>query len=107
MRARRLAVVIGLLAVAAVTTTVAFATPAQQKPITIGWAYDHRHTMKPFDTSAVAAAQLHLKTVNARGGARAQDRAQDLQHAGQQAGGGEVLCGEAARSGRRHHLHDL
>jgi branched-chain amino acid transport system substrate-binding protein len=69
MRARRLAVVIGLLAVAAITTTVAFATPAQQKPITIGWAYDPIGTMAPFDTSAVAAAQLHLKTVNARGGA--------------------------------------
>ena len=61
MRARRLAVVIGLLAVAAVTTTVAFATPAQQKPITIGWAYDPIGTMKPFDTSAVAAAQLHSR----------------------------------------------
>ncbi|HEU0247242.1 MAG TPA: ABC transporter substrate-binding protein [Gaiellaceae bacterium] len=69
MRARRLAVVIGLFAVAAITTTVAFATPAQQKPITIGWAYDPIGTMAPFDTSAVAAAQLHLKTVNARGGA--------------------------------------
>jgi branched-chain amino acid transport system substrate-binding protein len=69
MRARRLTVVIGLLAVAAITTTVAFATPAQQKPITIGWAYDPIGTMRPFDTSAVAAAQLHLKTVNARGGA--------------------------------------
>ena len=69
MRARRFAVVIGLLAVAAITTAVAFATPAQQKPITIGWAYDPIGTMAPFDTSAVAAAQLHLKTVNARGGA--------------------------------------
>ena len=69
MRARRFAAVIGLLAVAAITTAVAFATPAQQKPITIGWAYDPIGTMAPFDTSAVAAAQLHLKTVNARGGA--------------------------------------
>jgi len=54
---------------AVVAITVALATPAQKKPITIGWAYDPIGTMAPFDTSAVAAAQLHLKTVNARGGA--------------------------------------
>ena len=48
---------------------MASATPAQQRPITIGWAYDPIGTMAPFDTSAVASAQLHLKTINARGGA--------------------------------------
>ena len=69
MRARRLAAVAGLLVVAAIATTVALATPAQREPITIGWAYDPTGTMAPFDTSAVAAAKLHLRTVNARGGA--------------------------------------
>ncbi len=69
MTARRLAVVAGFLAVAAIATTMASATPAQQRPITIGWAYDPIGTMAPFDTSAVASAQLHLKTINARGGA--------------------------------------
>ena len=61
MRARRLAVVAGLLAVAAIATTVASATPAQREPITIGWAYDPTGTMAAFDTSAVASAKLHLE----------------------------------------------
>ena len=72
MRGRRLAVIAGLLATAATAATaatVALATPAQSGPITIGWAYDPTGTMAPFDTSAVAAAKLHLRTVNARGGA--------------------------------------
>ena len=69
MRARRLAVVAGLLAVAGVATTMASATPAQREPITIGWAYDTTGTMAVFDTSAVASAKLHLKTINAKGGA--------------------------------------
>jgi branched-chain amino acid transport system substrate-binding protein len=69
MRATRMAVVAGLLAIAAIATTVALATPSQSKPITIGWAYDPTGTMAPFDTSAVAAAKLHLKTINAKGGA--------------------------------------
>jgi branched-chain amino acid transport system substrate-binding protein len=69
MTVRRLAVVAGFVAVAAIATSMASATPAQQRPITIGWAYDPIGTMAPFDTSAVASAQLHLKTINARGGA--------------------------------------
>jgi branched-chain amino acid transport system substrate-binding protein len=69
MRARPMAAVIALFAVAATVTAVAGATTAQSKPITIGWAYDPTGTMAPFDTSAVAAAKLHLKTINARGGA--------------------------------------
>jgi branched-chain amino acid transport system substrate-binding protein len=69
MRARRMGVVVGLLAIAAIAATVALATPAQSKPITIGWAYDPSGTMAPFDTSAVAAAKLHLRAVNAKGGA--------------------------------------
>ena len=69
MRGRRWAAVTGLLAIAATAATVALATPAQSDPITIGWAYDPSGTMAPFDTSAVAAAKLHLKTVNAKGGA--------------------------------------
>jgi branched-chain amino acid transport system substrate-binding protein len=72
MKARRFTMLVGLVVVAATATTaatVALATPAQTKPITIGWAYDPIGTMKPFDTSAVASAQLHLKTINARGGA--------------------------------------
>jgi branched-chain amino acid transport system substrate-binding protein len=55
-------------AVAAVVMLSASASAATD-PIVIGWAYDSKGSMSPFDVSAVAAAQLHLKTVNARGGA--------------------------------------
>jgi branched-chain amino acid transport system substrate-binding protein len=66
-----LAIAASALAVvaAAAATTVALATPAQSDPITIGWAYDPTGTMAPFDTSAVASAKLHLRTINAAGGA--------------------------------------
>jgi len=46
MKARRLVMVAGLLAVAATATAVALATPAQKEPITIGWAYDPIGTMQ-------------------------------------------------------------
>ena len=56
-------------AVAAVALTATSATAAANDPIVIGWAYDSKGAMSPFDVSAVASAKLHLKTVNARGGA--------------------------------------
>jgi branched-chain amino acid transport system substrate-binding protein len=66
---------IGALAASLATLTVvaalaaASAPAAPSDPIVIGWAFDSKGAMSPFDTSAVASAQLHLKTVNARGGA--------------------------------------
>ena len=57
------------LAIAAIGTSVGGSQTNAQAPIVIGWAYDPSGTMAPFDTSAVAAAKLHLKTINQRGGA--------------------------------------
>ena len=37
-------------------------------PIVIGWAYDSKGAMAPFDNPALAAAQLRVKQVNAKGG---------------------------------------
>ena len=34
----------------------------------IGWAYDSKGAMAPFDNPALAAAQLRVKAVNAKGG---------------------------------------
>ena len=55
------AVVVAIAATAAARTTAA-------KPIVIGWAYDSKGAMAPFDNPALAAAQLRVKTVNAHGG---------------------------------------
>jgi branched-chain amino acid transport system substrate-binding protein len=53
--------VVVLAATAAARTTAA-------KPIVIGWAFDSKGAMAPFDNPALAAAQLRVKQLNARGG---------------------------------------
>ena len=58
-------VVTGLLVVLA-TTAAARTTAA--KPIVIGWAFDSKGAMAPFDNPDLAAAQLRVKQVNAKGG---------------------------------------
>ncbi len=57
-------VAVGLVAV--VATAAARTTAA--KPIVIGWAFDGKGAMAPFDDPALAAAQIHVKQLNARGG---------------------------------------
>ena len=59
-------VVVAAAAIAAVAGTTAGA--AAKKPIVIGWAYDGEGSMKPFDTPALAAAQIRIAQVNAKGG---------------------------------------
>src|SRR3954463_752059 len=56
-------VALGLAATAAARTQSAAAAP-----ITIGWAFDSKGSMAPFDGPALAAAQLRVKAVNAKGG---------------------------------------
>jgi branched-chain amino acid transport system substrate-binding protein len=71
---RRTMVAIGALcalvaAVAAVAGAVrASAASGVAQPIVIGWAFDSKGAMAPFDGPALAAAQVRLKQVNARGG---------------------------------------
>jgi branched-chain amino acid transport system substrate-binding protein len=58
-----------LIAVVALATTAAARTSAPAAaPIVIGWAYDGKGAMAPFDNPALAAAQLRVKALNARGG---------------------------------------
>jgi branched-chain amino acid transport system substrate-binding protein len=68
MKARRGAVA-AFLAAALAGAVLVSTTTAATDPITIGWAYDSKGAMAVFDTSALASARLHLRTVNARGGA--------------------------------------
>jgi branched-chain amino acid transport system substrate-binding protein len=58
-----------LATVVAAVVMMSASASAATDPIVIGWAYDSKGAMSPFDVSAVASAQLHLKTINRRGGA--------------------------------------
>ncbi len=49
-------------------TTGGSAASAAKKPIVIGWAYDLKGQMAPFDNPALAAAQIRIKQINAKGG---------------------------------------
>jgi branched-chain amino acid transport system substrate-binding protein len=48
--------------------TVTGSATAAGKTVVIGWAYDSKGNMSPFDDPALAAAQVRVKQVNARGG---------------------------------------
>jgi branched-chain amino acid transport system substrate-binding protein len=66
---KRQGATIALLAAAIAAIAVAAGSAsAAADPIVIGWAYDSKGSMSPFDTSAVASAKLHLRTINRRGG---------------------------------------
>jgi branched-chain amino acid transport system substrate-binding protein len=52
----------------ALAATSGHRTTQAKPPIIIGWAYDSTGAMKPFDTPALAAAQLQVAKVNAKGG---------------------------------------
>jgi len=54
--------------VALATTAAARTSAPAAAPIVIGWAYDGKGAMAPFDNPALAAAQLRVKALNARGG---------------------------------------
>ena len=54
--------------VALAATAAARTTTHNASPITIGWAFDSKGAMAPFDGPALAAAQLRVKQWNAKGG---------------------------------------
>jgi branched-chain amino acid transport system substrate-binding protein len=60
-----------LVTVAAVVAAVAGSVRAASvggSPITIGWAFDSKGNMAPFDGPALAAAKIRVNQLNARGG---------------------------------------
>src|SRR6478672_5488182 len=66
---RSLAAAVAVVVVLALAATAAARTQsAAAAPITIGWAFDSKGAMAPFDGPALAAAQLRIRTLNARGG---------------------------------------
>jgi branched-chain amino acid transport system substrate-binding protein len=66
---RALAALLAVAAALAVGVSVAgTASAATKGSIVIGWAYDSKGNMSPFDDPALAAAQVRAKQVNARGG---------------------------------------
>jgi branched-chain amino acid transport system substrate-binding protein len=69
-RRRTFAALLALLAVAvaAVGTSVGGSTTAVSAPIVIGWAFDGKGNMAPFDGPALAAATIRIKQINAKGG---------------------------------------
>jgi branched-chain amino acid transport system substrate-binding protein len=62
------AAVAAIALVALAATAAARTTTHKASPITIGWAFDSKGAMAPFDGPALAAAQLRVKQWNARGG---------------------------------------
>ena len=70
MTARKTGALATLFATLAVVAAVTAATApaAKSDPIVIGWAYDGKGNMAPFDGPALAAANVRVKQINARGG---------------------------------------
>jgi branched-chain amino acid transport system substrate-binding protein len=61
-------VVAAVSAIAVAATAAARTTAHRAAPIVIGWAFDGKGNMAPFDDPALAAAQLRVKYWNAHGG---------------------------------------
>jgi len=70
-RSSRVGLVIAVAAlalVALVATAAARTTTHSATPITIGWAFDSKGAMAPFDTPALAAAKIRVAQINKKGG---------------------------------------
>jgi branched-chain amino acid transport system substrate-binding protein len=70
-RITRAQIALGLVAAAALVlaaTAAARTQASNASPIVIGWAFDSTGAMAPFDGPALAAAQVRVKQIDARGG---------------------------------------
>ncbi|HZQ15267.1 MAG TPA: ABC transporter substrate-binding protein [Gaiellaceae bacterium] len=67
-RSAGIGIVLAVAAVSLVATAAARTTASHASPIVIGWAYDSKGAMAPFDDPALAAAQLRVAQWNAKGG---------------------------------------
>ena len=59
---------LAVAAAALVAASVGGGATDARAPILIGYAFDAKGNMAPFDGPALAAAQLQIKRINARGG---------------------------------------
>jgi branched-chain amino acid transport system substrate-binding protein len=64
----RVRIALVMVAAAMVLAATAAARTHAGAPIVIGWAFDSKGAMAPFDGPALAAAQLRVKQVDAKGG---------------------------------------
>jgi branched-chain amino acid transport system substrate-binding protein len=67
----RLGLILGIATIALVAlaaTATARTTSPAASPIVIGWAFDSKGAMAPFDGPALAAAKLRVAQINAKGG---------------------------------------
>jgi branched-chain amino acid transport system substrate-binding protein len=62
------ALLIAAVTVAALAGASSTTSAATQPAIVIGWAYDSKGQMAPFDGPALAAARIHVRNLNRRGG---------------------------------------
>ncbi len=69
-RRKLAALLVPLAALAVLAVVAAGSASAAAKPIVIGWAFDAKGAMAAYDNPALAAAQLRVKQVNARGGVK-------------------------------------
>ena len=67
-RKRALGAVLATVAALGVGVSVAGSASAAGPTVVIGWAFDGKGNMAPFDGPALAAATVRVKQVNARGG---------------------------------------
>jgi branched-chain amino acid transport system substrate-binding protein len=67
-RAGLILLVVAAALVALAATAAARTTAPAASPITIGWAFDSKGAMAPFDNPALAAAKLRVSQWNAKGG---------------------------------------
>ena len=63
------AILAAAAAVAALAGTTGGHAATAVKPIVIGWAFDQKGQMAPFDDPALAAAKIRVAQINAKGGA--------------------------------------
>jgi branched-chain amino acid transport system substrate-binding protein len=72
VRGRWALVAVGLLTLvlvgSALATTAGHRSASAKGPIIIGWAFDSKGAMAPFDNPALAAAKLRINQLNAKGG---------------------------------------
>ena len=77
-------------------------------PIVIGWAFDSKGAMAPFDGPALAAATLRVKQINARGGVSGrplQIKTCDTQ--GNKPAIAKACALKLLGQRREHHVHDV
>ena len=104
---RRIALLVVVAAGLVLAATAAARTHAGS-PIVIGWAHDSTGPMAPFDGPALAAAQIRVAQINAKGGVDGHPlviKTCDTQ--GDKPGRVEELRRQAHRRRLERHLHDV